>query len=72
MRKVFSPYFKFMNYIVVTSKTSPLKVRQSRNDFFKLKFLPKNEQTNSTLLSMIPQVDLFWEEIEDTKKTFRN
>ena len=27
-----------------------LKVWQSRNDFFKLTFLPKNEQTNSTLL----------------------
>ena len=27
-----------------------LKVRQSRNDFFKLMFLPKNEQMNATLL----------------------
>ena len=27
-----------------------LKVRQSRNDFFKPTFLPKNERTNSTLL----------------------
>ena len=32
-----------------------LKVRKIRNYFFKLKFLPKNEQTNSTLLF----VDLF-------------
>ena len=32
-----------------------LKVRQIRNDFFKPTFLPKNEQTNSTLLL----VDLF-------------
>ena len=32
------------------STKSPLKVRQSRNDFFKPTFLPKNEQMNSTLL----------------------
>ena len=47
-----------------------LKVRQIQNDFFKPTFLPKNEQTNSTLLL----VDYFWfgffEESEDTEKTF--
>ena len=31
-------------------KQAQLKVRQIRNDFFKPTFLPKNEQTNSTLL----------------------
>ena len=36
-------------------KQAQLKVRQIRNDFFKPTFLPKNEQTNSTLLN----VDLF-------------
>ena len=39
------PEFSEMKYLSV-----PLKVRQSRNDFFKLVFLPKNERTNSTLL----------------------
>ena len=46
-----------------------LKVRQNRNDFFKQMFLPKNEQMNST---MYYDFFLFLEEIEDTKKTFRN
>ena len=32
------------------SQRFELKVRQSRNDFFKPTFLSKNEQTNSTLL----------------------
>ena len=37
-----------------------LKVRQSRIDFIKQRFLPKNELTNSTLLIiMIPQVNMF-------------
>ena len=39
-------------------------------------FLPKNERTNSTLLLMITQVDLFLfvfqKKIEDTKKSFWN
>ena len=45
-----------------------LKVRQSRNDFFKPTFLPKNEFNFTT---MILQVDffsfIFLEEIEDFK-----
>ena len=50
-----------------------LKVRQIRNDFFKLKFLPKNERTNSTLYTACRLVFVrFFEENEDTKKTFRN
>ena len=49
------------------NKVGLLKVRQIRNDFFKLMFLPKTKQTNSTLL-----FDRFLEESEDTKKTFRN
>ena len=32
------------------SKGLPIKVRQSRNDFFKPMFRPKNKRTNSTLL----------------------
>ena len=52
-----------------------LKVRQSRNDFFKPTFPPKNEQTNSTLLhTMKPQVDLlsfiFWRILKAPKRYF--
>ena len=48
-----------------------LKVRQIRNDFFKLTFLPKNERTNSTLLF----VDLFsffflWKKVKTPKRQF--
>ena len=37
-------------FLCLSSFLIVLKIRQSRNDFFKLTFLPKNEQTNSTLL----------------------
>ena len=47
-----------------------LKVRQIRNDFFKPKFLPKNEQRNSTLLLVDLFAFVFLEESEDTNKTF--
>ena len=50
-----------------------LKIRQSRNDFFKLTFPPKNEQKDSTLLLMIPQVDLFsffWKKLKTSKGRF--
>ena len=33
----------------IVGKITCLKVRHCRNDFFKLKILPKNERTNSTL-----------------------
>ena len=33
---------------------------------------PKNERKISTLLPMVPQVELFFGRIEETKKTFRN
>ena len=46
---VSSCYQHFFEYL--------LKVRQSRNDFFKPIILPKNERRNFT--TMIPQVDLF-------------
>ena len=51
-------FLKFIEYIfsllVLNGQKKTdliLKVRQSRNDFFKPTILPKNEQTNSTLLS---------------------
>ena len=52
-----------------------LKVRQSRNDFFKLMFPTKNEQTNSTkYTNMKPQVDLFsfvfWRKLKTPKIPF--
>ena len=47
-------------------------VRQSRNYFFKPSFPPKNERTNSNETSGRLVFVRFLEEIEDTKKTFRN
>ena len=47
-----------------------LKVRQSQNDFFKPKFPPKNERTNSTLILRSLRLTYFLEEMEDNKKTF--
>ena len=55
--------------------TASVKVRQSQNDFFKPTFLPKNERMNSTKLLWYHRLTcfhFFLEEIEDTKKTFRN
>jgi hypothetical protein len=52
-----------------------LKVSKSRNDFFKYTFPPKNKRTNFTLLLWNLRSTCFrsfLEEIEDTKKTFRN
>ena len=53
-----------------------LKVRQNRNDFFKLTIPQKKWTDEFTFTTMIPQVDLFsfvfWKKLEDTKKTFRN
>ena len=62
---------------LVDDVTRKSKVRQSRNYFFKPTFLPKNEQTNSTLLLVYDTSGRlvfvrFLEEIEDNKKTFRN
>ena len=50
--------------------TCPLKVKKSRNDFCKPMFPPKNERTNSTSRQLV--FVHFLEEIEGTKKTFRN
>ena len=53
-----------------------VKVRQSRNDFFKPRILQKKQTNEFDFTTMIPQVDLFsfvfLEEIEETKKTFQN
>ena len=40
-----------------------LKVRQIRNDFFKLTFLPKNKQTNSTLLCTCRHFEINWQQL---------
>ena len=54
-------------------KNLPVKVRQSRNDFFMPTFPPKNKRTNST--TMKPQVDLFsfvfWKKWKTTKRHFK-
>ena len=47
-----------------------LKVRQIRNDFFKPTFLPKNEQTNSTLLLVDLFSFVFWKKVKTPKKCF--
>ena len=47
-----------------------LKSRQSRNDFFKLTFLPKNEQTNSTLLLVDLFSFVFWKKVKTPKRHF--
>ena len=52
-----------MSKPVNEKKENVVKVRQSPNDFFKSKFIPKNER--SCLL-------VFVLESEDTKKTFLN
>ena len=46
------------------------KVRQIRNDFFKLKFLPKNERTNSTLLLVDLFSFVFWKKVKTPKRHF--
>ena len=47
-----------------------LKVRQSRNDFFKPTFLPKNERTNSTLLLVDLFSFIFWKKVKTPKRHF--
>ena len=47
-----------------------LKVRQIRNDFFKPTFLPKNEQTNSTLLLVDLFSFVFWKKVKTPKRHF--
>ena len=47
-----------------------LKVRQSRNYFFKLTFLPKNEQMNSTLLLCDLFSFVFWKKVKTPKRHF--
>ena len=55
----FFVYFSNANHMVARHFWSALKlkVRQSRNDFFKPSLLPKTNEINLT--TMIPQVDLF-------------
>jgi hypothetical protein len=47
-----------------------LKVRQIRNDFFKPTFLPKNKQTNSTLLLVDLFSFVFWKKGRTPKRHF--
>ena len=75
--KVHFMHGKMFNIIFYHSKTM-LKFRQSWNDLFKLMFLSENKQMNLTLLLTYYDTSCwlvfvhFLEEIEDTKKTFRN
>ena len=63
-------------YLHTIYKILGLKVRKSRNDFFKLTFLPKKRANKFKFTTMIPQVDLFsfifWKKLKTPKKTFRN
>ena len=47
-----------------------IKVRQSRNDFIKLTFLPKNERKNSTLLLCDLFSFVFWKKLKIPKRHF--
>ena len=47
-----------------------LKVRQIRNYFFKPRYLPKNEQTNSTLLLVDLFSFVFWKKVKTPKRHF--
>ena len=66
----FSVFKSFKKPTKFFSRISALKVRQIRNDFFKLTFLPINEGTNSTLLCV--ELFVFWKKVKTPKKTFRN
>lgn len=52
-------------------KWALIKVRQIRNDFFKPTFLPKNEQTNSTLLLVNLILFDFWKKVKTPKGHFK-
>ena len=54
--------------ILVASKA--LKVKQIQNDFFKMKFLPKNKRTNSTLLLVDLFSFVFWKKVKTPKRHF--
>ena len=43
-------FWQCEKHITLSEKKPPLKVRQSRNDFFQPRILPENEQINLTLL----------------------
>ena len=60
--------FQVRGTIYVDFFDKNLKVRQNRNEIFKPTFSSKNERMNSILLVFVR----FLEEIEVTKKTFRN
>ena len=49
---------------------SKLKVRQSRNDFFKPTFPPKTERTNSILLLWDLFLFVFWRKLKAPKRHF--
>ena len=49
---------------------SLLKFRQIRNYFFKPTILPKNEQTNSTLLLVDLFSFVFWKKVKTPKRYF--
>ena len=74
------PEFSFKMQLILTvwqsgdsggsRETIEVKVRQIRNDFFKPTFLPKNEQTNSTLLLVDLFSFVFWKKVKTPKRHF--
>ena len=70
LRKALEANRRYIYCFFVCVVANVLKVRQSRNDFFKPTFPPKNKWTNSTLLLwnlMSTCFHSFLEEIENTK-----
>ena len=58
------------NHMELCVKISFLKVRQIRNDFLKLTFLPKNERMNSFLLLCDLFSFVFWKKLTIPKRHF--
>ena len=59
-----------VNISKILAASKALKVRQIQNDFFRTTFLPKNEQTNSTLLLVDLFSFIFWKKVKTPKRHF--
>ena len=70
----FIEYFHYWYWMDRKKTDLILKVRQSRNDFFKPTILPKNERTNSTLLLCYLMSTcfrlFFWKKLKTPKRHF--
>ena len=56
--------------LAAVRKTTPWQELTTQNDFFKPTFLPKNEQTNSTLLLVDLFLFVFWKKVKTPKRQF--